>query len=103
MIFCDLGGVIPPKCHQDAKHTTTKRMADAPTNAAFRQCPGAFGTASSAGLRRAGCVLACELSAGGTWTPGWLSAASPSANATSPLYRCSFSAMVTIKPGAFEV
>jgi len=37
--------------------------AVAPTSAAFRQFFGAFGTASSAGLRRAGCVSASELSA----------------------------------------
>src|SRR5579859_1167107 len=30
MIFCDLGGFIPPKCRQYPKHTTTKRTADAP-------------------------------------------------------------------------
>src|SRR5260221_5232320 len=58
MIFCDFGGVIPPKCHQDAKQTTTKRAADAPTNAAFHQCLGAFGAILSTGLRTAGCVSA---------------------------------------------
>src|SRR5258706_13050486 len=61
MIFCDLGGVIPPKCRQDAKHTTAKRTADAPTNAAFRQCLGAFETASYADLRTTGCVSASEV------------------------------------------
>jgi hypothetical protein len=58
MIFCDLGGVMPAKRHQ----TTTKRTADAPTTAAFRQRFGAFGTATSAGLPRTGCVSASKLS-----------------------------------------
>src|SRR5712692_5869178 len=53
MIFCDLGGVIPPKCRQDAKQTTAKKAADVPTTAAFRQFFGAFGTASSAGPGKA--------------------------------------------------
>src|SRR5258706_13260814 len=63
MIFCDLGGVTPPKCRQDAKQTNAKRAIDAPTTAAFRQLFGALGPAISAGLRRAGRVSASELSA----------------------------------------
>jgi hypothetical protein len=53
---------MPAKCRQDAKPMTTKRTADAPITAAFRQRLGAFGTASSAGLWRAGSVSASELS-----------------------------------------
>src|SRR5258705_4173604 len=63
MIFCDLGGAMPAECRQDAKQTTAKKAADAPTSAAFRQFFGAFGTVSYAGLRRAGCVSVSELSA----------------------------------------
>src|SRR5258708_1184916 len=53
MIFCDLGAVIPPKCRQDAKQTTAKKAADAPTTADFPQSFGAFGTAAPAGLSSA--------------------------------------------------
>src|SRR5712692_7669538 len=63
MILPDPGGVTGRKCRQDAKQTTAKKAADAPTSVAFRQFFGALGTASSAGLPRTGCVLACELSA----------------------------------------
>src|SRR5712671_1839178 len=63
MIFCDLGGVTPPKCRQDAKQTTAKRAIDAPTTAAFRQLFGALGTAISTELPRGDCRSASELSA----------------------------------------
>src|SRR5258706_15939309 len=62
MIFCDLGGVTPPKCRQDAKQTTAKRAADAPTTAAFRQLFGALGTATSTELPRGGCSSDNDLS-----------------------------------------
>src|SRR5258708_38114993 len=54
MIFCDLGGVLSPKCRQDAKQTNAKRAVDAPTTADFRQFFGAVGTGSSPELARGG-------------------------------------------------
>src|SRR6266481_8538696 len=63
MTFCDLGGIIARKYLQDVKPTITKRTADAPTTAAFRQRFSSFGTARSTGLRTAGCVAASEPSA----------------------------------------
>jgi hypothetical protein len=56
MILSDRGGVMPAKCRQDAKQTTTKTTAEAPTNAAFRQYLGAFETASYAEFGAAGCI-----------------------------------------------
>src|SRR5260221_10592717 len=46
MIFCDLGGVTPAKCRQDALVIPARMTVDAARVAAFRQCLDGFGISS---------------------------------------------------------
>src|SRR5260370_15064353 len=102
MIFCDLGGVILPKCSRDARPTEAKRTAHAPTTAAFCQCLGDLETASAAGFSIPVCVWAGELSAVATRTAACLAESAASATVTSAVNWYPFLTIVTISCGCSD-